>query len=163
MVSVFLFCIFYLFFSFLFYFIISYLCKFRENKLKEDLLHALVQGLSPRTHRSLSISSPNSRLSSPSPLATSSPPSNSNDTDTETDPPTAYPSKLLHKQTSASPSPVSSSPLTSEIPTNMSEIHSVGPFILGKTLGEGATGRVKLAFHKERLVSYLLPNFVTNF
>jgi serine/threonine protein kinase len=31
----------------------------------------------------------------------------------------------------------------------MSEIHSVGPFILGKSLGAGATGKVKLGFHKE--------------
>lgn len=29
------------------------------------------------------------------------------------------------------------------------EVHSVGPFILGKTLGEGATGKVKLGFHKD--------------
>eukprot|EP01107_Rhizomastix_libera_P017273 TRINITY_DN795_c0_g1_i4.p1 TRINITY_DN795_c0_g1~~TRINITY_DN795_c0_g1_i4.p1 ORF type:complete len:731 (-),score=191.70 TRINITY_DN795_c0_g1_i4:87-2246(-) len=31
----------------------------------------------------------------------------------------------------------------------MAEIHSIGPFILGKTLGEGATGKVKLAFHRD--------------
>lgn len=31
----------------------------------------------------------------------------------------------------------------------MGEIHSVGPFILGKSLGAGATGKVKLGFHKE--------------
>jgi len=29
------------------------------------------------------------------------------------------------------------------------EIHSIGNFILGKTLGSGTTGKVKLAFHKE--------------
>eukprot|EP01132_Coremiostelium_polycephalum_P009627 gene9627-11798_t len=29
------------------------------------------------------------------------------------------------------------------------EIHSVGPFIIGKTLGQGTTGKVKLGFHKE--------------
>lgn len=30
----------------------------------------------------------------------------------------------------------------------MTEIHHIGPFILGKTLGTGTTGKVKLAFHK---------------
>ncbi|EFA83217.1 putative protein serine/threonine kinase [Heterostelium album PN500] len=29
------------------------------------------------------------------------------------------------------------------------EIHSVGPFIIGKTLGQGTTGKVKLGFHKD--------------
>ncbi|PRP84551.1 hypothetical protein PROFUN_05886 [Planoprotostelium fungivorum] len=29
------------------------------------------------------------------------------------------------------------------------EIHHIGPFVLGKTLGTGTTGKVKLAFHKE--------------
>lgn len=28
-------------------------------------------------------------------------------------------------------------------------VHSIGPFILGKTLGTGSTGKVKLAFHKD--------------
>jgi len=32
---------------------------------------------------------------------------------------------------------------------NRVEIHSIGPFVLGKTLGTGTTGKVKLAFHKE--------------
>lgn len=31
----------------------------------------------------------------------------------------------------------------------MAEPHSIGPFILGRTLGEGATGTVKLGFHKD--------------
>jgi serine/threonine protein kinase len=31
----------------------------------------------------------------------------------------------------------------------MTEIHSVGPFILGKSLGSGSTGKVKLGFHKD--------------
>eukprot|EP01113_Clastostelium_recurvatum_P032458 TRINITY_DN4177_c0_g1_i1.p1 TRINITY_DN4177_c0_g1~~TRINITY_DN4177_c0_g1_i1.p1 ORF type:complete len:718 (+),score=162.91 TRINITY_DN4177_c0_g1_i1:287-2440(+) len=34
-------------------------------------------------------------------------------------------------------------------PPAANEIHTVGPFILGKTLGTGATGKVKLGFHKE--------------
>lgn len=33
--------------------------------------------------------------------------------------------------------------------TGGQELHKVGPFILGKTIGSGSTGKVKVAFHKD--------------
>eukprot|EP01112_Ceratiomyxa_fruticulosa_P005304 TRINITY_DN1591_c0_g1_i1.p1 TRINITY_DN1591_c0_g1~~TRINITY_DN1591_c0_g1_i1.p1 ORF type:complete len:757 (+),score=155.94 TRINITY_DN1591_c0_g1_i1:1797-4067(+) len=49
----------------------------------------------------------------------------------------------------AAPSVPTHPPSSPTNQTQTNEIHTVGPFILGKTLGTGATGKVKLGFHKE--------------